>query len=313
MLDNKKSTEMRKTSNILVGTLLVMTYCQLFASDKALAAENKTALDCLVKPEMYIDISSPVAGILESVLVKKTETIKKGQALAKLDASVELARVDVAEQEALMNNQVYAKGIKLSYAKRKVKRIAGLFKENASSAQEQDDATTELAIARTELKQIKLDKKKNELKLFLAKAELEQKTIVSPINGIVVERYLMPGESVQNQPILQLAKIDPLLVEVVASAHLFGQIKEGMSVEVNPDFPANSSYKAKVSTVDRIIDAASGSFTIRLTLPNPDDKLVGGTKCMAIFPIKAQKSKRFTHNSSSDDELPEDIKALLRE
>ncbi len=303
---------MKKTTGILTTTLLLTLNSPLFAEDKAPTTQNKTTLDCLVKPEMYINLGSPVYGILESVLVKKSDTITKGQPLAKLKSSVELARVEVAKQEALMDNQVYAKGVKLGYAKRKSKRIAGLFEENASSAQEQDDAATELIIARTELAQTKLDKKKNELKLLLAKAELEQKTILSPIDGIVVERYLMPGESVQNEAILQLAKVDPLLIEVVASANLFGQIKSGMSVEIKPDFPVNSSYQAKVSTVDRIIDAASGSFTIRLTLPNPDDKLVGGTKCIALFPVNSSPSKE-SKNNSSEDALPEDIKILLGE
>ena len=303
---------MKKTTGILTTTLILTLNSPLFAEEKAPTAHVKITLDCLVKPEMYIDLGSPVNGVLEEVFVKKSDLITKGQALAKLHAFVELARVDVAQQEALMDNQVYAKGIKLGYAKRKSKRIAGLFEENASSAQEQDDAATELKIARTEFAQIKLDKKKNELKLLLAKAELEQKTILSPIDGIVVERYLMPGESVQNEAILQLAKVDPLLIEVVASANLFGQIKSGMSVEIKPDFPVNSSYQAKVSTVDRIIDAASGSFTIRLTLPNPDDKLVGGTKCIAIFPINKAQSQKSKHNSSEND-LPEDIKALLGE
>jgi len=296
---------MKIIKSLLMGVPLLITQASVLAQDE-------TMLDCLVKPDMYIDISSPVDGILESVLVKKTDTVSKGQVLAKLDAGVELARVVVAEQEALMDNQIDEKVIKLAYAKRKAGRIKGLYKENASSAQEQDDAATELRIARTELAQIKLDKKKSELKLLLAQAELNQKTIISPIDGIVVERYLMPGESVQNQPILQIAKVDPLLVEVVASANLFGQIKAGMAVEVKPDFPINSSYKAKVDTVDRIIDAASGSFTIRLVLPNPDDKLVGGTKCMAIFPIKNIGNKD-SRNNSADDSLPEDIKALLAE
>jgi RND family efflux transporter MFP subunit len=294
---------MKKTVNISIGILMLIMHPQIFA-------EDTTALDCLVKPEMYIDISSPVGGILEAVLVKKTDTITKGQVLAQLNASVEQARVDVAQQEALMDNQVYAKIVKRAYAIRKAKRIAGLFKENASSAQEQDDAATEVIIAKTDLAQAKLDRTKNKLKLALAQAELKQKTILSAFDGIVVERYLMPGESVQNQPILQIAKIDPLLVEAVASAELFGKIKVGMTVKIKPNFPVNSTYKAKVSAVDRIIDAASGSFTIRLELPNPDDKLVGGTKCMAIFPIKTAQVKH-SGSGSPDDALPEDIKTLL--
>ena len=285
----------------------------VIASTFVYAAEV-TKLDCLVKPEMYIDISSPVDGVLESVFVNKSDTIKKGQELAKLQAPVESAKVKVAQQEAQMDNRINAKQLKFGYAKRKKDRTEGLYKKMVISAQEQDDAVTEMALARTELTQTKLDKMKNDLKLLLAKAELEQKTITSPIDGIVVERYLVPGESVENQPIMQIAKIDPLLVEVVASANLFGKITTGMAVEVRPDYPANSSYQATVSIVDRIIDAASGSFSIRLALPNPDDKLIGGTKCIAIFPMKPAKPATSTNKTSSaDDALPEDIKLLLGE
>jgi len=303
---------MKKITGIITATLLLTLQQSLFAQENETTTQDKTTFDCLVKPEMYIDISSPVSGVIESVFVKKTDSIVKGQKLAKLNASVELARMNVAKQVAMMDNQIYAKGVKLSYAKRKSKRIAGLFEENASSAQEQDEAATELKIARVEAVEIKLDKKKNELKLILAKAELEQKTITSPIDGIVVEQYLMPGELVQNKPILQLAKINPLLVEVVAPANVFGQVKPGMSVEVKPDFPVNSSYTATVTIVDRIIDAASGSFTIQLALPNPEKKLVAGTKCIAIFPVKeVQNNMSSSGQALVNGSLPKDIKTLL--
>ena len=110
----------------------------------------------------------------------------------------------------------------------------------------------------------------------------------------------MPGESVDDNPILQLAKVDPLLVEVVAPSELFGLIKTGSKVEIRPDAPLNSSYKATVSVVDRIIDAASGSFSIRLALPNPDDKLIGGTKCIARFNIKSPKPDLANNDSDID-------------
>lgn len=284
----------------------------IMMSSSPVNAQESTTLDCLVKPEMYIDISSPVDGILDSVLVKKAEFIKKKQDLVKLESSVEAARVEVARQEALMDKKIQTKIIKRSYAKRKLNRISELYIEYASSEQEQDEAETEWALAKTELAQVRLDKKKNELKLLLAKAELEQKTIKSPIDGIVIEQYLMPGESVNSGPILQLAKINPLLVEVVASAELFGLIKTGMSVKIKPDIPANSTFQATVNIVDRIIDAASGSFNVLLKLPNPDDKLVGGSKCIAIFPIKTpQTYAPFTNASSAGDGLPEDINTLL--
>jgi multidrug efflux pump subunit AcrA (membrane-fusion protein) len=38
-----------------------------------------------------------------------------------------------------------------------------------------------------------------------------------------------------------------------------------------------------VNIVDQLIDPASGSFTVRMELPNPDDRLVGGVNCRARF------------------------------
>ena len=268
----------------------IITFCLYASISPTLLANEVTELDCLVKPEMYIDLSSPVDGVLESVLVKKSDLIQKGQELAKLESSIEQARVNLARQEAAIDNQIRANQIRYEFAKRKHKRLGDLYKKKAVSFHDKDEAKTEFDLAKRELLQAKLDKERAQLKLELAIAELNQKTIRSPITGIVIERHLMPGESVDDRPILQLAKVDPLLVEVVAPSELFGLIKTGSEVEIRPDSPSTTRSSPTVSVVDRIIDAASGSFSIRLALPNPDDKLIGGTKCIARFNIKTPKS-----------------------
>ncbi|MCK9622403.1 MAG: biotin/lipoyl-binding protein [Methylobacter sp.] len=48
----------------------------------ALQAAETTELDCMVKPEMYVELSSPVDGVLESVLVETSDSVQKGQVLA---------------------------------------------------------------------------------------------------------------------------------------------------------------------------------------------------------------------------------------
>ena len=57
-------------------------------------------------------------------------------------------------------------------------------------------------------------------------------TIYSPINGVVMERFLSPGEFVEDQPVLKLAQIHPLYVEVFAPVELLGTIKVGMPADV---------------------------------------------------------------------------------
>jgi multidrug efflux pump subunit AcrA (membrane-fusion protein) len=131
-------------------------------------------------------------------------------------------------------------------------------------------------LAGIELKKAEERKKSAILALDLAKAQLEVKTVKSPIDGIVIDRYAMPGESVSDRAIMKLAQVNPLRVELIAPTEYFGLIQAGMEVEVRPELPAKTVVKATVTKVDQLIDPASGSFTIRMTLPNPSDELVGG-------------------------------------
>ncbi len=121
------------------------------------------------------------------------------------------------------------------------------------------------------------------LLLQRAQALLNQHTVTSPIDGIVVERFRSQGEFASDGPIVQLAQLDPLNVEVLLPASRFGLIKPGMQATVMPEAPLEGSYTAEVKIVDRVVDASSGMFGVRLELPNPDNKLPGGLRCTVSF------------------------------
>jgi len=81
----------------------------------------------------------------------------------------------------------------------------------------------------------------------------------------------------------QLAQLNPLNVEVLLPASRFGSIKPGMKATVMPEAPLEGNYPAVVKLVDRVVDASSGMFGVRLELPNPDNKLPGGLRCTVSF------------------------------
>ena len=261
-----------------------------------LQASERAELDCMVKPEMYVELSSPVDGVLESLIVDKGARIKKGQALAQMEASIEIAKVKLAELEAASFSEIKNRQIQLKFAKRNEKRVAGLHKKNSVSQIEKDKAETEVALARVELKKATEKRKIANLNLELAQARLELKTIKSPIDGIVIEQFAMIGESVMDRAIMKLAQIDPLRVELIAPTEYFGLIEKGMEVEIRPERPSNKTFKAKVTIVDQLIDPASGSFTVRMALPNPGQQLVGGVNCLASFSFQAPVMT--SHNNS---------------
>jgi RND family efflux transporter MFP subunit len=264
---------------------LLLSLVLLLCSAPVLA--DKAELDCLVRPEMYIELRSPVDTTVKQLLVKIGDKITRGQPLVQLENSVEIAKLELAKQQAESWSEVENRRVQLQYAKRNLKRVQDLYSKNSVSLFDKDKADTEVELAKIELIKAKENRKLAQLNLQKAEVELALRTLKSPINGVVVDSYTHAGESVVDRTIMKLAQIDPLRVEVIAPAKYFGLIRSGMSVEVFPEQPVNKSFKARVSVVDQLIDPASGSFTVRMVLPNSGEGLVPGVNCVAHFNFDA--------------------------
>ncbi len=263
-------------------SLVFMGALALVGGMTAQAAE-RAELDCLVRPEKTIELSSPVDTTLKALLVEPGDEIKRGQPLVQLENSVEIAKLALAEKRAESWSEIENRRVQLKYAKRNLQRMQDLFKKNSVSLFEKDKADTEVSLAEIELVKAKENKRLAELNLKQAQSELALRKIKSPIDGIVVDVYAQAGESVAERTIMKLAQIDPLRVELIAPTEYFGLIAKDMEVVIQPERPADRSFKAQVTVVDQLIDPASGTFTVRMALPNPGDELVGGVNCIARF------------------------------
>jgi RND family efflux transporter MFP subunit len=184
-----------------------------------------------------------------------------------------------------MKGPLEASASRLDFAVKKEQRALELYKQKFVSAGALDEARTQRELAESELKEARENQKLNELEMQRAEEVVKLRTIRSPFNGVVVERYLTSGEfatsNVKN-PILKLAEVDPLNVEVILPANLYGRIKTGARAKVTPEAPGGD-FTATVVLVDRVIDAASGTFGVRLELPNPGQHIPAGAKCHVKF------------------------------
>jgi multidrug efflux pump subunit AcrA (membrane-fusion protein) len=153
----------------------------------------------------------------------------------------------------------------------------------AISFTEKDKATTDATRAQLRLQQAEEQQKIARLELIRAQQILENRTVRSPVDGVVVERMMSPGESAENRPIVKIAKIDPLNVEIIVPVDDYGAIRVGMQAEVTPRYPGATVKTATVTVVDQVVDAASDTFGVRLLLPNPDYEVPGGVRCGIRF------------------------------
>lgn len=243
-------------------------------------------LDGLIEPYLTVNLGSPVPGIIETVDADRGDRVTKGQVLAKLVSGVEKATVELARFRSEMKSAIKAKEAKLNFSLRRQKRMEQLHKKSVIPFEEMDEARTNSDLALLELEEVKEDKRLARLELGRSIEVLNRLTIYSPISGVVMERFLTQGEYIEDQPILKLAQIDPLNVEVFVPVELLDRIKTGMLAEVVLEKPSRSVHKAKVKIIDRVGDAASGTFGVRLEMPNPDYKLSAGMKCKVSFSEK---------------------------
>ena len=244
-------------------------------------------LDCVIEPHMVADVSSQVDGIVDVINVERGDLVKKDQVLVQLDSRVEQATVAYAERRANATAEVRANKASAEFSERRNERVATLYKSNALSFDQMDETGTQKRLAKLELDRARENLDLAKLDLVRAKENLAQRTITSPMDGVVVERYLSPGESVEEKPILRVAQIDPLRVEVIVPVAHINDIVVGQQAMISPENPIKENYAATVTIVDRVADAASGTFRVRLTVPNPDYTLPAGLRCEIQFEASA--------------------------
>jgi RND family efflux transporter MFP subunit len=249
------------------------------------AAELADEYDCLVEARTAAEIRSPIEGLIDQVHVKRGDFVRKGQVIVTLESGPERAALALARSKATMKGPLEASASRLDFAVKKEQRAVELYKQKFVSAGALDEARTQRELAESELKEVRENQKLNELEMQRSEEVVKLRTIRSPFNGVVVERFLTSGEfataNVKN-PILKLAEVDPLNVEVILPANLYGRVKPGEKARVTPEAPGGD-FVATVALVDRVIDAASGTFGVRLELPNPGQRIPAGAKCRVKF------------------------------
>lgn len=243
-----------------------------------------TELDCLIEPQSLIKLGSAVTGVLDVVTVDRGDVVTAGQLLARLRSGVEEATVALARARAEDDLAVQSRRARLEFEEDKERRTEILFKKKIVSDEQMKTATTERRLAELDVREAEKNQSMAKLELRQATAVLDQRKIVSPFDGIVTERVLSPGEYVFEQSyVFTVAEIDTLYVEVYAPIEIFGAVRLGMKAEVRPEQPIGGNYRAEVTIVDHIVDPASGTFGVRLELPNPGRALPAGLRCKIIF------------------------------
>lgn len=269
-------------SGCAVGLVLTspIATSQTAGTSNASAAE----FECVIEPYQRVRLASPVVGVIARLDVDRGDFVRRGQTVGKLEDGVEAATLVLAQARATNEYESKSHEARLEFLRSKHKRLDELHSKAISSQASLEEAEAEVKVAEQQVKEAQLNREVASLESRRAEEVLKQRTLRSPIDGVVVERHLVPGEYQNEQtPILTLAQIDPLRVEVFVPTSYYGRVRPGSKAEVRPEQPVGRTYTAVVTVVDRVLDAASGTFGVRLSLSNPDLLLPAGIPCRVLF------------------------------
>jgi RND family efflux transporter MFP subunit len=249
-------------------------------------AAQEGAVDCVIEPSIALRIGSPVTGIISAVEVDRGDRIRRGQVLARLESSVEEATLALARARAASGAEIDARRARLEQTRTELARAASLHERAVVSTQRIEELRAASQIAASDLALAELNRRMAVLEVGRVEAMLEQRTIRSTVDGVVTARNLGAGEYIHyDNHILAVAQVDPLHVEAFLPVRLYGRVGLGSRATVRPDPPVGGVYSAEIRVLDQVFDAASGTFGVRLTLPNPALALPGGVRCRIEFDL----------------------------
>ncbi|MCA0921682.1 efflux RND transporter periplasmic adaptor subunit [Pseudooceanicola nanhaiensis] len=246
--------------------------------------------DCVVQPARIVALGSPVTGVLAEVLVTRGQVVQAGDVVARLEDSVERAALALQRTQAEDRSSLRAQEARLALATARMERVRQLLDRGAATQEAFDEAEAELMVARAEIDRLGVELHLAGQELDRAQATLDRRTIRSPMDGVVTRRLLQPGEFVtQEAAVAEIAALDPLHVETFLPAAYYPQLSVGMAARVALRQPEGQEIVAQVGVIDRVFDATSGTFGLRLDLPNPEGAFPAGQRCSVSFEIEPVK------------------------
>lgn len=273
-----------------------------------------------LKPVGEVEVGSEVSGRIIELLVDFNDVVQKGQTIARIDPKFFEAQIRQAEA-ALLNAQalVAMKKASLRQSIRSLKRIKALNKRKAVSENSLEEAETQVWVAEAELEQAQALVISHEAELEEAKVTLSRTEILAPINGVVLSREVMSGQTVAaSLEAPKLFKIAHTLDEMEIHARIdeadIGQIRIGQEAEFTVPAYGDQLFTAKVEqirvaplVVDNVV-----TYIVVLSVENNGDSLLPGmTAVVEIATDVESDTTNASYTSRGEDAIPPTPQSLI--
>ena len=224
------------------------------------------------------NLSTQESGLVVSIEVESGDRVEQGDVLLRLDDAttrLELDRLLARRQEAQLA---------LDDARRLADEGRRLVEDRHIPRSEFE--TRLVTAAQEEARLGQLDSQ-----VRLQRLKLEQHVLKAPYGGVIGFRHAEVGEWLDaGSPAMQLVQTDPLRVQASVPERYFGDIREGTPLTISVDAYPDRVIETRVERMIAVADMNTRSFTARVDIPNPDNRLAPGMSAKLVFQLENPSS-----------------------
>ncbi|MDB2685696.1 efflux RND transporter periplasmic adaptor subunit [Mariniblastus sp.] len=283
-------------TNNLISNLLAVTALTVCCS----TAVGQEYVKAFTEPYRSIEIAASETGILSKLLVEEGDQIEAGGLLAKLNDEVLAASLAVGKQTTESEGATKSAMAELKMQKNRFDKLNGLFQRRHASQTELDRARSQLDIATAKVESVQDDLRIKKFEMKRIEAQLEQRKLRSPIDGVVTEIFKEEGEFVSptDPTVMKVVQLNPLRIIFSVAQEDVSRLKND---DVVPLVTNGKEFVGKVEFVSPTADAQSGTCRVKIRIENDDLSLASGQACyLKGFDSRTKKttSHRLTQTST---------------
>lgn len=236
----------------------------------------------ITRPARDVTKSAPLDEPLLELCVREGDRVTAGQLLARLDDRVAAAAVDAARAISHRRGDLDAARAEFDAATRALARLERLTLESGSTPSELDDSRARAEGAAAALLTAQERQREALATLRVEEARLETYRIRAPFDGVVTSLLAQPGAALQvGDPIARVIALSTLRADLHLPAARLEHVKVGEPIQLHAGAPINATVDATITSIEPIIDAATGTIRCAVEIPNPSDQWPAG---FAVIP-----------------------------
>jgi RND family efflux transporter MFP subunit len=277
----------RATFHILAGWTAALGLAAI--GDRLRAADDAPPRQGFSEPYRVINVASAESGTLDVLSVRLGDRVREGQPLASLDMAVHQTLVEIARANKEAEGELVAARAERRVREHRLEKMSELHRSSFASDEELERAQADLDIVRAQVQTAEERREMRELEYAKLQAQLQARTIRAPQDGVITRIFKHRGEYVgPNDPaVFQLVQLDPLAVVFLLPWDEVQDLAVDQKVQVS-FLSVKRPVPGTIEFVSPMVEAGSGTVTVRVRVENPDGSLWAGEPCEWLGGAKAE-------------------------